>query len=197
MNRFAVRALPALVCLPLLALAACGDEPDDAPVAERIAFAEVQRIASDPAPSPDTTDAVWTVTKDGQAIDFGLPDGEPLLSLGCSLRDDPPQIAIIRHVATRPGQQALFPVIGNGMISRFPLDAALENGEWRWQGALPASDPQLDVFTGTREVEATLPGGGTVLISGSSVPGEFIRWCRQGGRLQDALEQETEEVEQP
>ena len=186
----------ALLCLPFFALAACGEEPDDAPVAERIAFAEVQRIANDPAPSPDTTDAVWTVTEDGQAIDFGLPEGEPLLSLSCSLRDDPPQIAIIRHIAARPGQQALFPVIGNGMISRFPLDAALENGEWRWQGALAASDPRLDVFTGTREVEATLPGGGTLLISGSSVPGEFIRWCRQGGRLQDALEQEVEEVEQ-
>jgi hypothetical protein len=31
----------------------------------------------------------------------------------------------------------------------------------------------LDVFTGPRELEATLPGGGTLLIAGSRIPGEF------------------------
>ena len=33
----------------------------------------------------------------------------------------------------------MFPVIGNGTISRFKADAALEDGEWRWQATVPAA----------------------------------------------------------
>jgi hypothetical protein len=103
-------------------------------------------------------------------------------------------LEIIRHVPARPGQQALFPVLGAGPISRFKLDAALANGEWRWQGSLPAGDPQLDVFTTSGSIEATLPGGGTLLIGGSRIPGEFVRWCRQGRVVQrvEAREQAAE-----
>lgn len=191
---------PCLAALSLLVLlSACGGgDAETAPEeAQRLALADVRRAADDPAPSPNTTDALWTVTQDGQALDFGRPDGDPLLSLGCRLRDDPPQVTITRHVGARPGQRALFPVIGNGTISRFPVDASLENGAWRWQGVFAADDARLDVFTGPREIEATLPGGGTVLMAGSRVPGEFIRWCRARGRLQDALAREAAEVEPP
>ena len=100
------------------------------------------------------------------------------------MRKTPAQLRIVRHVAARPGEKALLPVIGNGTISRFKVDATLADGEWRWQGALPASDPSLDVFTGPRELEATLPGGGSLLIPGSRIPGEFVNWCRAGGRVQ-------------
>jgi hypothetical protein len=94
----------------------------------------------------------------------------------------PPQITVIRHAPARPGEKALFPVIGGGIISRFKVDAALADGEWRWQGALPADDPLLEVFEGSHTLEATLPGGGTLKIAASSVPGQFVAWCRDGGK---------------
>jgi len=87
-------------------------------------------------------------------------------------------------------------VIGNGMISRFKVDATLTDREWRWEGALPAADSQLDVFTGPREIEATLPGGGSLLIEGSRIPGEFVSWCRAGGKVQRAeAAEQAEEAE--
>ena len=72
----------------------------------------------------------------------------------------------------------------------------LHEGEWRWEGLLAAGDPQLDVFTGPRELEATLPGGGTLLIEGSRIPGEFVNWCRAGGRVLRAEAAEEAEAEE-
>jgi len=168
----------------------------------------MQRIALEPLansqtddeamvlPSPDTKWAAWRVSGDGQAIAFGNPDGPALLTLACRLDSDPPKLAIIRHAPAKPGEKALFPVIGNGMRSRFPIDATLEDGEWRWEEVLPSTDPMLDVFGGRRDLTATLPGGGMLEIAGSPVPGEFLEWCRAGGELAEALEEEAE-VEQP
>ena len=189
----AVKA-PALL-ISLMFVAACGDG-DDAPVqAQRISLEDARAKVAEPLLSPDTAGARWTVTRDDQAISFGREGAEPWLTLFCDLRQAPATIAVIRHVEGRPGQKALFPVIGNGTISRFKVDAALHEGEWRWEGVLPASDPQFDVFTGPRELEATLPGGGTLLIEGSRIPGEFVNWCRAGGRLQRAEEAEAAEAE--
>jgi hypothetical protein len=136
--------------------------------------------------SPDNKAASWKGTAAGQAIDFGLAGEPAMMTLACDLRTTPAQLRIVRHVVGRPGAKALFPVIGNGTISRFRLDAMLHEGEWRWEGALPASDPLLDVFTGPRALEATLPGGGSLQIAGSRIPGEFVNWCRAGGRVQRA-----------
>jgi hypothetical protein len=181
---------PALL-ISLTFLAACG-EGGDAPVqAQRISLDDARAKVAEPLLSPDTEGAVWTVTENGQAIDFARAGAEPFLTLACDLRAAPATIAVIRHVAARPGQKALFPVLGNGTISRLKVDAALHDGEWRWEGVFPASDPQLDVFTGPREIEATLPGGGTLLIEGSRIPGEFVNWCRAGGRVLRAAEAET------
>lgn len=135
-----------------------------------------------PLESPDTSDASWRVDENGRAIRFGNEGEAPLMSLACLLSDAPPQMVIMRHAPAQPRQKALFPVIGNGMRSRFLVDAGLYEGEWRWEGTLPASDPQLDVFTGTRDMTATLPGGGMLEISGSRLPGEFVSWCRAGGQ---------------
>lgn len=132
--------------------------------------------------SPETSQAFWSVDGDGQSIAFGNAGDPPLMSLACQLDNDPPQLTIIRHAAARPGLSALFPVIGNGMRSRFLVDARLSEGEWRWEGTLPADDPMLDVFTGTRDITATLPGRGMLQIAGSRIPGEFVNWCRTGGQ---------------
>jgi len=175
----------------IVLLAAC-DRPQAPVDGQRISLDAVRGEAENPLPSPDTQGAVWTVSADGRAIDFGQEDEPAFLTLSCDLREQPPRLHIIRHVIGRPGEKALFPVIGNGTISRFKLDATLVDGEWRWEGAVPASDPQLDVFTGARELEATLPGGGSLAIAGSRIPGEFVNWCRAGGRVQQAEAEEQE-----
>jgi hypothetical protein len=153
---------------------------------QRLAFAEANRALLSPLDSPDTKEARWIVDENGQAIHFGHEGAEPLMTLDCRLGDGPAQMRIIRHVTARPGQGALFPVIGNGLRSRFLVDAKLAGDEWRWEGTVPATDPALDVFTGPRQLTATLPGGGMLEIGGSRVPGEFITWCRAGGEVMKA-----------
>lgn len=133
------------------------------------------------AESPDTTNAAWQVASGGQALNYGNPGGKVLLTIACDPAATPPRLTVIRHAPALPGQSALFPVIGNGMRSRFPVDAALADNEWRWQVTLPAEDPQWDVFTGSRQLLATLPGGGMLDIAGSRMPGAFVTWCRAGG----------------
>jgi len=177
----AVRGRPFTLLLPVL-LAACGGGGDEPVEAERFSLDAARHTPIEPLPSPDTKGASWSVSASGQAIDFGHGADRPMLTLECAVRANPPRIHIIRHVAARPNEKALFPVIGNGTISRFKVDATLADGEWRWEGQLPASDSLLDVFTGTRELEATLPGGGSLLIGGSRIPGEFVNWCRAGGQ---------------
>ena len=187
----AVKVAP-LILLPLLA--ACGDGGDAPVQGQRISLEEARGKVVEPLGSPDTEGAKWTVAANGQSIDFARPGADPWMTLACDLRAAPATISVVRHADARPGQKALFPVIGNGTISRFKVDAALRQREWRWEGKLPASDPQLDVFTGPREIEATLPGGGTLLIEGSRIPGEFVNWCRAGGRV--LRTEEAEAVEQ-
>ncbi|GAA0274884.1 hypothetical protein GCM10009127_14320 [Alteraurantiacibacter aestuarii] len=182
-----MRLLIAAICI--LPLAAC-DRPEPAPV-QRIALANVRTSSPQVMlESPDTSTAAWVVNQSGQAIHFGEADQDPLITLDCRLQQSPPQLAIIRHAPARPGLSALFPVIGNGMRSRFLVDAKLTDGEWRWEATLPADDPQLDVFTGPRDITATLPGGGMLEIAGSRIPGEFVTWCRAGGQVMQAQDDE-------
>ena len=186
------RAVAAI--LATFVLAACGqaEEPVDG---QRISLEDARGEVREPLPSPDTENASWTVATDGQAVRFGNAGERPFLSLACRVRDDPPTITVIRHAPARPGEKALFPVIGNGTISRFKVDAGLADNEWRWAGTLPADDPLLEVFTGPREIEATLPGAGTLRIAGSRIPGEFIAWCRRGGDVARAVAEEQAEAE--
>ena len=175
-----------------LVLAACDRAP---PPVQRVDLAEagpaMPRVME---VSPDTSLAGWRVADDGQALHFGNAGADPLLSLACRPGENPPQISVIRHLTALPGQGALLPVIGNGMRSRFMVDATLADGEWRWEAKLPAADPSLDVFTGPRDLTATLPGGGMLEIAGSRLPGEFVTWCRAGGVVRPTVEPEAEEV---
>ncbi len=184
-----VKAPALLILMPFLA--ACGEGSEAPMQAQRISLEDARAKIAEPLLSPDTQDATWTVSEDQRAIRFARPGAEPFLTLACDLREVPAMLTIVRHAPARPGQKALFPVLGNGTISRFKVDAALDEGEWRWEGTFPASDPQFDVFTGPLELEATLPGGGTLLIEGSRIPGEFVTWCRAGGRVLRAEEAEN------
>jgi hypothetical protein len=186
----------AAALLPIcLILAAC-DHAETPVDAQRVSLDEARGGVREPLASPDTKNARWTVAPNGQAVAFGNAGKRPFLSLACRVKDDPPTMRVIRHAEARPGEKALFPVLGNGTISRFKADAALEDDEWRWQAVVPANDPLLEVFTGAREIEATLPGAGSVIIAGSRVPGEFISWCRRGGAVSEAVtEERTAEAE--
>jgi hypothetical protein len=172
-----------------LALAACQQQGPEQ--SQRVALEDRPRSLEEPQPSPDTEAMRWRVNDNGHAIDFGQPGEAPLLTLDCEIAGDDPHMRIIRHAAARPGQSALFPIIGNGYRSRFPVDATLEDGEWRWEGMVPADDPQLRVF-GKRKLLATLPGRGMLEIGPSTVPPEFVDWCRAGGELLEAVEEEQE-----
>lgn len=184
----------ALFCLVPL-LAACGDAadaPQDEPT--RILLENAEPPEARALASPDTSDAFWQVAESGQAVNFGNEGEAPLLTLACDLADDtPPQFVIIRHAEALPGQEALFPFVGNGMSRRFLADTVLVDGEWRWEARLPASSAQLEIFEGSRGMFATLPGRGTLEMRGSRIPGEFLAWCRAGGELPD-VEDSTEDA---
>lgn len=201
-----MRSSAFLALLPLLTLTACQQQAESRGAAQRIDLAdtsgEVARIDLDsaqdiselPMQSPDTSRAQWLVDDDGQSLHFGNP-GEPwLLSLDCRLGEEPPQLAIIRHAPALPGQGALFAVMGNGHVSRLLADATLApndaGGEWRWEATLPADDPQLELFIGPGDMRATLPGKGALEIPPSRIPGEFVQWCRAGGEVIRAEDEE-------
>ena len=175
------------LAIALLTLAACGQPADSS---QRITLDDTPHGAEVPLPSPDTEGAEWAVSESGQAISLGKTGEPALLTLECHLGDEAPQLAIIRHAPALPGLQALFPVQGNGMRSRFAVDAVLAGDEWRWEGTLPAEDPAWEVFTGPRELTATMPGRGMLEIEGSRLPGEFIEWCRKGGAVLEVEEEE-------
>lgn len=172
-----VRAASA-VAVTLL-LAACGEQGE--PVQRVELHDDGTALPVVMAQSPDTSDAAWLVAADGQALVYGNRGGAPLLTLACEAQADPPRLTIIRHAPALPGQTALFPVIGNGERSRFPVDAKQVQGDWRWQVTLPANDVRWDVFAGSRQLLATLPGGGMLDIAGSRMPGAFLDWCRNEG----------------
>lgn len=158
---------------------------------QRFSLDAARHVAGPPLSSPDTADAAWAVGKDGQAVQFGKAGAPPLMTLACKLKAQPAQLVVIRHVPARPGLKAMFPVISSGRISRFKVDATLDGSEWRWQGALPAADELNDVFTGMTELEATLPGGGSLIMAPSRIPGEFVNWCRANGRSQAPVPEVT------
>lgn len=180
--------------LAALALAACGRQPQ----VERIDLDDVGGTASfGLTPSPETGDAAWSIEPGGKGIDFGKMGSAPYLSLVCKLDGaGPPQLTVIREAQSEPGAKALFAILGNGVIARLKLDAVLSDSGWRWEGTYPAGAPQFDVFTGPRDVQATLPGAGMLKIAGSALPREFIEWCRRGGKEvpAEALEKAAEAV---
>lgn len=127
----------------------------------------------------------WVAVPGGLA--FGLPGQAPLLSLLCS-RDTTGAalVRLIRVTRADEGAQALMALIGNGRIARLPVDATTAGEAGTWEGMVPAIDPRLDVFTGSREIEATLPGGGTLLLPASGEPSRLLAACRASDMSQPA-----------
>lgn len=167
-----------LIIIPAILLTAC-----DQPQVERVELGAAESVSEFAlTPSPDSEGAIWRIAGDGKGLAFGQEGAPPFLSITCQLAEDtPPQLSIIRHAQSGLGAKALFAVLGNGIISRLKVDAALADEGWRWEGHYPADAPDWDVFTGPRDIEATLPGAGTLKLAGSGLPREFITWCRRNG----------------
>jgi hypothetical protein len=77
-----------------------------------------------------------------------------------------------------PHAKAILALIGNGHVSRLKIDAAREGNRWLWRGSEPATSPNFEGLTGARQVEATVPGAGSLIFNPSQTPGALIDRCR-------------------
>ncbi len=169
-----------LAAIPLIALASCKPPAADDYVA-RVGLEE-RSGPSKPLQSPDTVDAQWAASREPGRIIYGNPGEPPLVALACVEGVDGPQIAYERIVDADPNAKAILALIGNSHVTRLFVDAEKSGDDWRWRGATDADDPALEVLTGPRQVEATVPGAGSVILNPSSLPRELINRCRDQGR---------------
>lgn len=165
-----------LFLLPLAALSACQPPAADEYV-ERVEIDGQRSVASDPAPSPDVTGAVWALS--GDHLLYGQPGQRPLLSLACEGGEAAPgKLVMTRLAKADPQAQALMALIGNGHVERLKVNATWNGKVWVWQGMYPSEDPRLDVLTGPRDIELTIPGAGTLGLNPSQRPRAFVEHCR-------------------
>lgn len=116
---------------------------------------------------------------DGQALHFAVPGSADLLSMSCGrAADGSAALSVTRTTRAELGAKALFALIGNGRIARLPVDAVRGGEDGVWHGTIAAADPRLDVLKGGNRIEATLPGGGTLLLPASGEPGRLLASCR-------------------
>lgn len=160
-----------------IALTACKPPPTDADLASRdVALPDGP---SAPIDSPDTEGAIWSDSPvAADRIIYGIPGEAPLFALGCSEMSDGPAILITRYAPADEGAGALAAFIGNGHVSRIPVDAVQLDAGSFWQTEISAVSEDLEVLTGTREVALTIPGGGRLVLNASTRPAEFIAACR-------------------
>ena len=69
-------------------------------------------------------------------------------------------------------------LIGNGHVARLKVDATKSGDGFLWQGDTPLSNDRLEALTGSRGLEATVPGAGTLKLNPSPLPGQLIESCR-------------------
>lgn len=165
--------------LALTMLAACKPPASDEAFA-RTMVTHAAISPSQPLASPDSEGAVWSVSGTPGRIIYGQPGAAPLLALTCESAGEEALIRVSRMAPADEGAGAMLALIGNGHRARFAVDAVWDGQQRFWEGTVAARDPALDVLTGRREVTATIPGAGEVLINPGSAPGELIRQCRSG-----------------
>lgn len=161
----------------LVLLAACQPPAADEYV-ERTRIDASAEGPSEPIDSPDTENAIWAAAGRGDRLLFGNPGERPLLAFECVEESGVPHVRFTRYAAADPHAKAVLALIGNGHVSRFAIDAVRSGGAWLWQGEVPADSKLLDALTGRRQVEATVPGAGSVILNPSPLPGELVERCR-------------------
>lgn len=183
-----MRSAAALV---LLALAACRPPAADDYV-ERVSLDGARTQVREPLASPDVEGAIWASVGTSRLV-YGKPGAAPLFALACEGEDRLRTVHMTRFAATDRGAKALMALVGNGHIARLKVDAEWNGRAWLWEGRNIPNDPRLDVLTGARKVEVTVPGAGTLALNPSPRPGELIERCR---RLA-APEAEEEDADAP
>ncbi len=166
--------------LPLALLAACNPPPADDYVA-RVGVAG-REAPSAPIASPDTKGAVWAPSPaNPRRLVYGKPGERVLFALECVDGSTGPVLHYTRFATADAHAKAILALIGNGHVARLKIDAARSRNQWLWQGSEPALSPGLEGLTGGRQVEATVPGAGSLILNPSPLPGELILHCRQLG----------------
>lgn len=167
--------------LPLLMLAACNPPAADDYVA-RVGVAE-RMAPAPPVDTPDTKGAVWAQSPSrAQRLLYGIPGRPPLFALECRADAGAPTLEYTRFAPADSHAKAILALIGNGHVSRLKIDAlhvpGTGGGAWLWQGRELAADPAFEGLTGGRQVEATVPGAGSLILNPSQLPGDLVQRCR-------------------
>lgn len=186
----------AMVVLGLLT--ACQAEPESQYV-ERVPLDEAQQFASEPTPSPDVTGAVWAVSKPGERLLYGIPGQTPMLAMACTRQSgaNPASgtLTFTRFVAADAKAKALMALVGNSHVARIPVDAIWNGRAWLWEGSVDASNGDMAVLTGSREVELTIPGAGSLMLGSSTLPGDLVNSCAGLGRTDGQTNRSEDEQE--
>ncbi|MGI8943811.1 MAG: hypothetical protein ACR2FJ_06195 [Qipengyuania sp.] len=186
--------LPLLFCALFLLPVACKPPAADDYVA-RVGI-ERREAPSEPIDSPNTEGAIWARSGGGSRIIYGKPGERPLMALACEMRDGAPVVAYTRFARADAHAKAILALIGNSHVARLKIDAERSGEVWIWKGTVPAESPELEALTGPRQIEATVPGAGSVILNPSAEPGALIAQCRSlvGERAETSSEEEFPEA---
>lgn len=167
----------ALALLPLALLAGCNPPAADHYVA-RVGVSE-RDAPSPPIETPDTTGAIWAPSpRNPNRLIYGKQGQAPFFALECSLEGGQPLLTYTRFARADARAKAILALIGNGHVSRLKIDATRNGDFWLWQGSEPAESLNFEGLTGGRQVEATVPGAGSLILNPSALPGDLITRCR-------------------
>ena len=167
-----------LAALVLVALAACRPPASDRYV-QRIELGVDTGRPHVEAVSPDVQGAIWASSGGPARIVFGKPGEPPYLALACTGSGSNRAVEVTRFAQTDPHAKGMMALIGNGHVERLKIDASWNGRGWLWQGRYRPEDTRLDALTGTRRLELTIPGAGTLKLEGDPRPGELIELCRR------------------
>ncbi len=172
----------------LLTLAACspsGNQPQEPLDAQRVALPSESLPPELPPKQPDG--AVWQ-SVGADKIAFGVPGAAPLLTITCLHEGTPSaQLRFARYTRAEAGAKALFALEGNGHVARLALDVVRAGDPGEWQGTASAFDEAVEAIKGRAAVTATLPGGGSLKLPVSDLPGTLLDQCRGSAVLPTAV----------
>ena len=166
------------VALLLLALGACRPPASDGYV-QRIDLAASDQGPRVEATSPDVNGAIWASSGGPERMVFGKPGQPPYLSLACIGVGGRRLLEVTRFAETDPKAKGMMALVGNGHVERLKIDAEYNGRGWLWRGRYLPADTRLEAFTGTRKLELTIPGAGTLVLEGSNAPAQVIELCRR------------------
>lgn len=164
--------------VPLMLLLSACQPPAAETYLQREATSNRLPQASPPIDSPDTAYAIWAPAQRGRRLLFGVPGQVPMLAMECTDGGANAKVAFTRFVRADRNAQAMMALVGNSHALRLEVDSMRSGKAWLWQGSVAADNPDLEALTGTREVEATVPGAGTLVMAPSPLTRELIDNCR-------------------